>query len=265
MSDLEIDEPFRTALRHLSQLDGSEPPAELDRLVIGRARHAIELSGHRWSPRGWRWAMPAGLAATAVIATLLAVFAGLPKSARIRPMNDALPVPPQAASREITDGSGTATALETRASGPPPAEPAAAPAATSPAAPVAVPSLRREQSAPANNLSPAAERDSPGVATTAATASGSVAAAPPASESRPQAAAKSMPAAVQARRAMEAAPPTDVRPGAADELAPRDPAKWLEEIRRLRAAGRSAAADREWAAFRKAWPDYPIDPGAPGR
>jgi hypothetical protein len=233
MSDLEIDESFRTALRHLSQLDGGEPPAELDRLVIGRARQAIERSRHRWSPRGWRWAMPAGLAATAVIATLLAVFAGLPKSARIQPMNDTLPVPPQAGPQEITAAPpGTATTLETRASGPPPATPAAASAP------------RRERSAPA---------------------SGSVAAAPPASESLPQATAKSMPAAVQARRAMEVVTPRDVRSDAADKLAPRDPAKWLEEIRRLRAAGRNAEADREWAAFRKAWPDYPIDPGAPGR
>jgi hypothetical protein len=36
-----------------------------------------------------------------------------------------------------------------------------------------------------------------------------------------------------------------------------DPARWLEEIQRLRREGKQADAERELADFRKAYPDYP--------
>lgn len=36
-----------------------------------------------------------------------------------------------------------------------------------------------------------------------------------------------------------------------------DPAQWLTAIQALRKAGNTQAADREWLAFRRAWPDYP--------
>jgi hypothetical protein len=50
------------------------------------------------------------------------------------------------------------------------------------------------------------------------------------------------------------------RPVSDDEQAARadrsDPAAWLEEIRDLRRAGRSADADREWDLFHEAFPDF---------
>jgi hypothetical protein len=38
----------------------------------------------------------------------------------------------------------------------------------------------------------------------------------------------------------------------------RSPGEWLEDIRRLRAEGRLADADEVLAAFRRAYPDYPL-------
>lgn len=42
----------------------------------------------------------------------------------------------------------------------------------------------------------------------------------------------------------------------ADETA--DPEKWLQRIRELRQAGEGEQADREWRAFREAFPKYPV-------
>jgi hypothetical protein len=42
----------------------------------------------------------------------------------------------------------------------------------------------------------------------------------------------------------------------ADEEFKRTPEAWLAEIERLRAAGETAAADRELVQFNKAYPDY---------
>jgi hypothetical protein len=39
-----------------------------------------------------------------------------------------------------------------------------------------------------------------------------------------------------------------------------DPERWLEEIRRLRAAGRSEDADREWLRFEAAFPRHVVSP-----
>lgn len=44
----------------------------------------------------------------------------------------------------------------------------------------------------------------------------------------------------------------------ADEAQHADPAKWLEEIRDLRRAGKAVDADREWKLFREAFPDFRV-------
>lgn len=50
----------------------------------------------------------------------------------------------------------------------------------------------------------------------------------------------------------------ETRP-ASDEQADRsDPQAWLEEIRELRRAGKTADADREWLRFREEFPDFPV-------
>src|SRR5688572_27003401 len=57
--------------RRLSQSDDAEPSAELDRIVLDRARTAIGVSSQEPIYRRSRWAMPLGLAATILIAFMV--------------------------------------------------------------------------------------------------------------------------------------------------------------------------------------------------
>ena len=51
---------------------------------------------------------------------------------------------------------------------------------------------------------------------------------------------------------------TETRPAADEDTEHDDPVKWLEEIRDLRRAGKSAEADRAWEHFHEAFPDFPV-------
>ncbi len=75
MSETEHDPEFEAFLkrrspmhRRLSDFDHAEPSVELDRMVLGRAREAIETPAQPPVYRATRWAMPLGLAATILIA-----------------------------------------------------------------------------------------------------------------------------------------------------------------------------------------------------
>lgn len=57
--------------------------------------------------------------------------------------------------------------------------------------------------------------------------------------------------------AVPAAPPSPER--ATRRALAEDPKVWLKRIETLRAQGKASDADRELEAFRKAWPDYPVD------
>ena len=50
----------------------------------------------------------------------------------------------------------------------------------------------------------------------------------------------------------------ETRPAADADAEQSDPAKWLEEIRDLRRAGKTAEADAAWERFREAFPDFPV-------
>jgi len=64
----ELPQPHDSALqRRLAQLDRLEPPAELDQLVLARAREAIQAPPPALFYRAPRWALPFGLAATVAI------------------------------------------------------------------------------------------------------------------------------------------------------------------------------------------------------
>jgi len=54
--------------RRLADRDRADPPPELDRLVLGKAREAIQTPTNLPVHRAPRWAVPVGLAATVVIA-----------------------------------------------------------------------------------------------------------------------------------------------------------------------------------------------------
>jgi hypothetical protein len=74
MSGLERDDDFEAYLRRrarfdrrLKSLDRLEPPLELDRIIIGQARQAIQGAPPVPMFRAPRWALPMGMAATILI------------------------------------------------------------------------------------------------------------------------------------------------------------------------------------------------------
>jgi hypothetical protein len=120
--------------RRLKSLDRLEPPAELDRIIIGHAREAIHGPIPVGLFRAPRWALPMGMAATILISLSILLDLGMkgamqrdaswgPRAARM----SAAVAPSAVAPRIVTE-------MEP-APGPAPA-PAAAPAAMSPSASV---------------------------------------------------------------------------------------------------------------------------------
>lgn len=71
-------------------------------------------------------------------------------------------------------------------------------------------------------------------------------------------AAGPMPGKGQADSAEKAAAGDLARPAAARLSATTSPSDWLAAIERLAAAGDEVDARAEFAAFRKAYPDYPV-------
>jgi hypothetical protein len=63
--------------------DGLEPPAELDRIVLRRAREAIEDEPPMRLFRMPRWAAPVAIAATLVLGLSVVFRAGMPPSERV--------------------------------------------------------------------------------------------------------------------------------------------------------------------------------------
>jgi hypothetical protein len=61
--------------QQLARLDRAEPPEELDRVVLHKAREAIR-SPRSVSPLRMRWALPLGLAATLIVAFTLMLQVG---------------------------------------------------------------------------------------------------------------------------------------------------------------------------------------------
>jgi hypothetical protein len=75
MADSEQDDEFEAYLKRrvpidqrMKSVDRLEPPAELDRVIIGKARNAIQNSPPVPVYRAPKWALPVGLAATLLIA-----------------------------------------------------------------------------------------------------------------------------------------------------------------------------------------------------
>jgi hypothetical protein len=195
MNELEREDELQAHLerrsrlqRTLTEIDHLEPPQELDRIVLSRARFAIEGTEGMPLYRSLRSSLPFALAASLVL-TIIVVFATHPRS---RP--------------ERTASAAAAVVTNTMDSHAPGRQLARAPA-QSPPVPLALPA----------------------------------------------------PAQVGAAKQ---APSTDrlvaTRAAAANLQAPaaRDATAWLKDIRELRRSGRNADAEREWAAFLKAHPEY---------
>jgi hypothetical protein len=231
--------------RRLADRDHAEPSTDLDRLVLDQAREAIDVRSNTPLYRAPRWALPVALAATVVLAfavvlnfgrahqntdyptaaaaqELSAPIADNAAESRFAPTAPALakaaPEPTVTMPSEVEKASDKESAAATASS---------APAATPPLTASNAAGIARVESQPARSIGPAMARARSEVAEEAqATASGDAVA--------PAALAAEKPAEAKAKHV--------------------DPKAWAREIQQLRAAGRTAEADRELADFRKAFP-----------
>ncbi len=291
IDDKELEEYLQrgsAVSQHYRALDSEDVPAEIDAAVIERASQAVRepLVGKR---RAWRrWSVPVALAASTVLAISIVLESGVrhemavtsaPQAASEQELRSAAPAPraaESAAERHEALSTKDERSLEAR-------EPASAAGhaerqrALAPRAPEAPP--------PAVESARASESEADFAATNRiAEPSSEPKVAAPADES--DRSARTSTAAYQSVRAVaqrRAAPPAAASVSAppeqdaatdmteqtgsglvrdqemnskADETA--DPEKWLQRIRELRQAGETEQADREWRAFREAFPKHPV-------
>lgn len=183
----------------LARLDRSEPPEELDRIVLDRAREAIRAPRSVAPLRQLRWAASVALAATLVLSFVVFLHVGP------APV-DTNPAPATARQERLEADSESRAAYDSP----------------------------REDSAPQPYVVPQPLELPP----------------PDVAASEPVARMQSAPArALVARESIgteQARTSPDVRA---------DADAWLAEIKRLRAQGLLAEADREWAEFQRMYPD----------
>jgi hypothetical protein len=256
--------------RRLADFDHVEPSLELDRLVLNRAREAIDVPAQPPMFRTLRWAMPVGLAATILIAFTVV----LNVDHRAHPLQKQV-----AAAKSDQPATPTAQLTANRAvSETRPAEPASdrgAAGALSKSAAEALPAAatepqteRREKKAEAPLLvasTHAGYRETD--LATPATASSASASEPDSRPSKKDPARtdklsdKALLASSSAISALSdraaASPPPAAAPAPTAPAYQASADAWLREINRLRAAGKSAEANRELTAFRQAYPGHP--------
>ena len=211
--------------QHYRSLEPLEPPAALDQKILAAARDAAD-SPHAplVAPAGrHRWYY--GLAAAAVLIFAVALTLHIERD---RPDPEA--GPPLRMDRELRGQIKQAPKADT------------APHAEPERAPVFAPDP--QASAP-REAAPASRAPAP---------------SPRADEQRiraEQSAATERATRSEAQAEKRAARDTAAGPAAAPvAAAPENPDRWLERIAELRSRGRHAEADRELAAFRRAYPDY---------
>lgn len=258
MSDSEHDDDFEAYLKRRRPLhkgatppDHLEPPPELDRIIIGNARQAIQGASHVRHYRAPKWALPVGLAATIVISSVVVLELGLRAK---QPIPEQEPVEtelvaeapaldatsPAKAAADVAANSGHKPAAKSPGRGAPkgvkrirlPAIP------TTPWPPLVTPNT-----APAAVADAAVQSDAEKARTRLA---------------RVEVAASRLRDADAA--AAQAASPDAARPAAPARL---DAATWLKQIEKLRSEGQTAEAERQLKLFREVYPAYPISNEAP--
>lgn len=253
-------------------LDSDEIPADIDRQVLARAQEAVRAPVVR-KTRAWqRWSVPVALAASAVLAVSIVIESGQHESALTRAPSypaaerDANTGAPQADEREVEPRLAyeppRPVATPSEATGSAPQD---RPAAAPPRAQVDRPSEPRVAVQP--RVEAFAKRAEAEAAEQKASADARI------ERARQRAAEELNDRAMRASRVpvdpVPAAPP----PAAMQQAAPaasaaqaesssfaseRDPEEWLREIRELRVSGKAEEADREWKAFREAFPDHVV-------
>jgi hypothetical protein len=235
-----------TLHEQLARLDRSEPPEELDRIVIERARQAIRMPQLERPIRQFRWAAPIAIAATVLVSFALVLHQLGPQAPAI--------APPAATTEPVIVAN----------------------------APIATASRREAaQDARADAPRVAAAPPVPLAQTRSADEDGSRARARPAETRQvtPQAAPVPAPERALAKReayesetlAASAAVESDAAAAASGTYSdPKanfraHPDTWRAEIARLRQEGRHEEADRELAEFRRMFPkDRYAAPAAAG-
>lgn len=267
-SDDDLRDPELAALYR--ELDRAEPPAALDARVLDAARRELSRRPARRS-RWRRFAIPVSAAAVLALTVALTLVvereqarqASPAEAARVPAPHDSAgvqkpppaPVPAPRRSEEAPSGR------------PAPSKPREA------AAPAATPSAKMKEEATSFGADTARARTAPRQQDTAEPRDG----APPAAAPVPEQETTAQPAApsaesdapyaaersaVKAKRAADAADKraasdaNAMEERAAAGLRPAQP--WLEEIRAMRRAGQLREAAEALAAFRQAYPDYPL-------
>jgi hypothetical protein len=282
--------------RRLADGDVNEPPAELDRIVLAKAREAIKRPSETPVYRAPQWAMPVGLAASVLLVFAVVLnFARIPRQSgsAVAPVAADAPADARAISSEqahVAKEAELTTQLDD-AKAEADAAPSAVPAresllaksnaALSPELGAeqemkpSSPALARDATSPA----PASAESATAIGSTATSdspllASGGAVGATRYQQVRSDAAnaaytasADSSPvvgsfdevAVTSARRARGKRTTATGTPAAiaTEKARHADPEEWLREIERLRAAGRDTEAKRELEAFRKAYPEHP--------
>ncbi len=265
MSDSEHDDEFEAYLKRRVPIDkraGSlehlEPPPELDRIVIGKARKAIRAASPIRFYRAPKWAVPLGIAA--VILTSFAFMLDLGVRELRRQMStQATPMAQAITSAKISPvPNTTATAVP--------------PVATTPWPPAELPSDARRGDT-------AETTESDRTRTRLARAEMEAKRLRSDTDTRPVFTALTARArlasleTVPLRSVIVTGMQIDLSPAlasmassarAAIEGIP-DPATRLEQIEKLRTSGRPTEAERELKQFRETYPDYPMPAaGSPG-
>lgn len=269
-------------------LGRDEVPPELDRRVLAEARAAVADEGTKRSRSWLRWSAPVALAASVVLVVTVVLERGVQDETVLLPQSagNVQQVRSDAAADDKANEAAEAKLAEEvrRQPGfvpvvpvdverapamdayvPPPPEPAVADLGQFREL-VAPSELKVEQQAGQVAAVPAAPAAAPTQAPEPIAASKSA----ERNEAEADSSADEQEAAVSGSR-MRRAPGRAVGTRstisgsslagpshpAADESA--DPQAWLEDIRAMRRAGKTAEADREWQRFREAFPDFHVE------
>lgn len=229
--------------QHYRQLENIEPPPALDQKILAAAREATESHAPLVAPAGrHRWYYSLAAAAVLVFAVALTLHLD-----RDRPDSEAMYAP--SVRGEIKQPPKVEAAPRAQVE----RAPAFAPDPGADAPRMAQERLQAEQQAAALAAQAKAAAEKRALREDAArqrTASAAQSAAAAEERQSVDALARRAPAAAQ--RVAPAPAPAQVA------AAPESPERWLERIAELRSRGRHADADRELAAFRKAYPDYQL-------
>jgi hypothetical protein len=271
------------------ELGGDDVPPDLDRRVLAEARAAVAGGGAARSRSWLRWSAPVALAASVVLVVAVVIESPVQdETLAIQPASEVRQVeeyePPQ---QEPAPAATVSSSV--RPAAPPPASVSKAESKRADSAPVVEEvvvnaQVAREQSFATTPVAVdsvaidsaeaqlAAERPAPAVRTQSTAVRNEVDSRAGLEDSSAKASAATelqevaVTGARQRRSAGRTAGPRNTISGAAFEKRPAadadaeqsDPAKWLEEIRDLRRAGKTAEADAAWERFREAFPDFPV-------